>query len=116
MSADVIEGAADARIDPRGGVFGIGEGAAEQDFLERIHGERLALRRWAGVDLEHLLVAPCDSRLLLMALELKMENTRRDLGPIEGFAPPGPGDEVSPERFPMRMTWSGAVVVASMRF
>jgi len=28
MGADVIEGAADARIDPRGGVFGIGKGAA----------------------------------------------------------------------------------------
>lgn len=116
MGADVIEGSADARIDAGGGMFRIGEGAAQQDFFERIHSECLALRGGTGVDLQHFLIATFDSGLLFVALKLEMENTRRDLGPVECFAPIGPGDKVSPERFPMRIARSRAVVVASMRF
>ena len=116
VSADVIEGAANARIDPGDGVFRIGQGAAQQDFLERIHGERLALGRWAGVDLQHLLIATLNSGLLLVAFELEVKNPRRDLGPIEGFAPIGAGDKVRPERFPMGVARCCAIIVVSMGF
>ena len=116
MVADVIEGAADARIDPGSGVFGVGETAAQQDFFERIHGERLALRGWTGVNLEHLLIALLNSSLLLVAFELKVENARRDLGPIESFAPIRARDKVRPERFPMSVARCRAIVMVSVGF